>query len=103
MCDLPLWWNPCIHDLALLVSVASGGIFNVFQSREGTVFDERGLVAEQVKSVAKTLTGTRHDIDAFVKGQCSEFPSPNALERRLALLCSEATKHLDNETCYIHV
>ena len=103
MGDLPSWWNPCIHDLALLVSVASGGIFNVFQNREGTVFDERGVVEEQVKSFAKTLNGTRHDIDAYVKGQTSEFPSPNALERRLALLCSETTKHLNDDTCYIHL
>lgn len=103
MSDLPLWWNPCVHDLALLVSVASGGIFNVFQNREGTVFDKRGVIEEQVKSISKSVAGTRHDIDAFVEDNCADFPSPNVLERRLALLCSEATKHLNDETFYMHL
>lgn len=101
--NLPIWWNPRIHDLALLVSVAAGGIFNVFQDRLGTVFDKKGIVEEQVKAVAKSLPGTQDDIGEFMKVQCSEFPSPNVLERRLGLLCSEATKHLDDETCYDHL
>jgi len=102
---LPLWWNPSIHDLALLTSVASGGIFSVLASRQGTVFDKAtGVIGEQVRSLAKSsLSGSDEEIEKWIKAQCSNFPSANLLERRLALLCSEATKHLDNETRYDHL
>jgi hypothetical protein len=101
--DLPLWWNPQIHDLALLVYVATGGLFSLFLTREGTVFDSKGVVKDQVEAIAKQLLGSQDDIHEFVKVECSKFPSPNILERRLALLCAEATKFLDNETRYDHL
>jgi len=101
---LPLWWNPPIHDLALLVSVASGGIFSVLANRLGTVFDKRtGVIEEQIDSLAESLPGTDDEISRWSKVQCSRFPSANMLERRLSLICSEATKHLDDQTCYDHL
>lgn len=93
--DLPLWWNPTIHDVGLLLSVASGGLFSVLESRAGTVFDPDGqVVQEQLKSLGRHVN---------LQSCSAEFPSPNVLERRLALLCSEVTKDLDNETCYDHL
>jgi chromodomain-helicase-DNA-binding protein 7 len=104
MDHLPIWWNPRIHDLALLVTVASEGVFGVLSRRQGSVFDKNsGVIPEQVKSLSKSLSGSEEDMSEFVKATCAEFPSPRAIERRLALLCSEATKSLDDETCYYHL
>jgi len=101
---LPLWWNPPIHDLALLVSVASRGIFSVLVDKDGTVFDERtGVIEEQIESLAELLPGTDDEISHWSREQCSRFPSTNLLERRLSLICSEATKHLGSHMCYNHL
>merc|ERR1712232_714186 len=101
---LPLWWNPPIHDLALLVSVASKGIFSIISNKQGTVFDKQsGVIEEQINLLADSLSGSDDDINKWKKIQCSSFPTANMLERRLALLCSETTRHLDNETCYDHL
>eukprot|EP00547_Thalassionema_nitzschioides_P006181 CAMPEP_0194218418 /NCGR_PEP_ID=MMETSP0156-20130528/23714_1 /TAXON_ID=33649 /ORGANISM="Thalassionema nitzschioides, Strain L26-B" /LENGTH=2173 /DNA_ID=CAMNT_0038947761 /DNA_START=65 /DNA_END=6583 /DNA_ORIENTATION=- len=64
---LPLWWNPSIHDLALLVSVASGGIFSILANRQGTVFHkETGVIREQIRSLAESsLSGSDEDIDKW--------------------------------------
>jgi len=96
MHGLPLWWNPNIHDLGLLISVATSGIFGVVKSRENTVFAP-SVIERQVRIAAPSLP------DDWVESQVAIFPTANVLERRLALICSEATKHLDNDAFYCHI
>jgi hypothetical protein len=127
MSDLPLWWCPWIHDLAVLVHAATHGLFALFDNSSAlaasftnispvvlSVFGKEGI-QEHIRSVFVGgqnggrprlpqcyLSKADHDDDddpsdddsslqEWIEAQANEFPTPQVLERRLALICASLT------------
>lgn len=117
--DLPLWWCPWIHDLGLLVHAATRGLFaliNDVQQHEESLLKEmhsvfhpaaikrhlRSTFLQAQNNEAKTvLLSINHLVDeplpyqlnAWIEHHAHHFPSANAIERRLALICSHLSSH----------
>ncbi len=97
--DMPIWWCPWVHDRALLVQAASGGIFSVLKNRgEHPVFNSKTIENFLLAKLNETsITGLPvqntdpQKAAAWAKKHSNEFPSLFQLERRLAHLCSKAT------------
>lgn len=113
---LPMWWCPWIHDIALLVHAATGGLFSIVKDRHeniSSVFSHTAIVQSMnsifVAKATRTLPtsvveGSSADdpqdsIDLLAK----EFPSANTLERRLAILCAVAASSLPEEVRFDHL
>jgi len=95
---LPMWWNTT-HDLTLLVSVATSGIFglSIEENRSGTAF-ERSAIEQHLEHMMEGRSNIPESIQhRWIEQQADAFPSFFVLERRLAILCAEATKGLDCE------
>ncbi|GAX11583.1 chromodomain-helicase-DNA-binding protein 6 [Fistulifera solaris] len=98
---MPMWWCPWVHDTALLVQVASGGLFSILKHRtEHPIFNPKTIEDFVLAKLNKTsITGVRVPVQntdpqkaaAWTKKHSNEFPSLFQLERRLAHLCSKAT------------
>jgi hypothetical protein len=111
MNGLPVWWCPWIHDLALLIFVATRGIFAVFSEREDDIVFSRQAIVQHMYSnfVAEENVLPRsivdqsppEDVTTWIEHQANDFPSPNVLERRLALVCAHATADAENEDRYV--
>ena len=101
--EVPVWWCPWIHDLGLLVHTALHGL-------ESTVTElprlQRPYTEQHIRQVfvngrnpslprSFLNNASPDEINAWVKVHAEQFPTPNAIERRLALLCSELTKGTD--------
>jgi hypothetical protein len=106
MDDLPVWWCPEIHDLGLLVHAATCGLFLILgDCKAGItngVFCPRTIKQQLYETVvseskARMNNALSDDITAWVEEQVLQFPSANALERRVGSLCSQATAHLGND------
>lgn len=110
MGDLPIWWCPEVHDLGLLVHAATRGLFSILGDRKtgipNSVFCTETVkqhvyttfvLADEAKSKQMGNNAFTDDVSAWVEEQSLQFPSANALERRLGLLCSQATAHLGND------
>lgn len=106
--DMPVWWCPWIHDVALLVQAASDGLFSVVRSRDDhAIFSPKALQKYLHSSFVaneRTLPTSKHSppahITAWTERQASKFPSLNQLERRLAFLCSQATAGIESFVRY---
>jgi len=108
MDDLPVWWCPEIHDIALLVQAATRGLFSILTDRKRNgaagVFAP-DMIKQHVQTryipeaESKGLFGSASPVEvaAWLEDQMQQFPSANTLERRLALLCSVATSHLGDD------
>lgn len=108
--DLPLWWCPWVHDVALLVHAATNGLFSILQDRHNddstSVFSQSVIVSSMHSTfvsdgsaLPSTLVeqSSPDDPIEWVELHAKEFPSVNVLERRLAFLCSVATVPLQGE------
>ena len=103
--SMPVWWCPWIHDLALLVQAATGGLFSVIPNRaHHAIFSPKALqeylyssfVAEEQALPAFKQTPPEQ-VAAWTEQQAKKFPSLNQLERRMAFLCSRATAEVESE------
>jgi hypothetical protein len=102
--DMPVWWCPWIHDVALLAQAATDGLFSVLPARsEHALFSEKAVQQYLYSSfVAKgALPPARRTppekVTAWIQGQSRVFPSLYQIERRLAFLCSMSTARAENE------
>lgn len=113
MDGLPIWWCPWIHDLALLIFVATRGIFALFREREEDLVFSRQAIIQHMYSnfVAEENVLPRsivdqsppEDVTTWIEHQAHDFPTPNVLERRLALVCAHATVDIDSEDRYVDI
>lgn len=104
---MPVWWCPWIHDLALLVEAATGGLFSVVPTRgEHFIFSPEAIQRFQASSILGGRKGvcpakfTPSDQTRWIERQSHQFPTLNQLERRLAFLCSQATTDVDSDDRY---
>lgn len=102
MHELPFWWNPQVHDVALLLCAAKHGLFSVLHLRKTAnpnlpvkVF-AKDVVALHIRSIFtnetnKTLPEQVYKqkdlLDAWVVQQASIFPTWQVVERRIARIC----------------
>ena len=107
--DMPVWWSPIIHDIALLVQCATKGVFSVLRERnEHPIFSPastnnslRSFVSEgEFPSVNRA---PHEQVQLWIERQSADFPSLFQLERRLAFLCSRATAELESEARYDNI
>jgi hypothetical protein len=109
--DMPVWWSPNIHDVALLVQAASEGLFSVIPYRLHHAIFSPKAVQESLYSLFVTSQRAMHPINRtspeivaeWARTQSAVFPSLNQLERRLAFLCSSATAQVRHEARFENV
>ncbi|KAL7487630.1 hypothetical protein ACHAW6_013214 [Cyclotella cf. meneghiniana] len=107
--EVPVWWCPWIHDLGLLVHAAFYGL-------ESTIIElpclQRPYIEQHIREVfingknpclprCFLEKASEDELNTWVSVHVEQFPSPNVIERRLALLCAELTK--DTEVQYDNV
>ena len=110
---LPLWWCPWVHDVALLVHASTNGLFSIVQNHHNDlsagVFSRKAIVHTMYstffadeKMLPKTIVDQfeQDDANEWIKLHAKDFPTANVLERRLAFLCSQATKSDEGELRY---
>jgi len=109
---LPIWWCPWIHDLALLIYVATYGLFSIVldKANEKERFTEHAVFGtEALETHIRTIflegkDGLKpalpqcflnkislEEKEAWLQKQASHFPSAHVIERRLAFIASELT------------
>ncbi|KAL3787638.1 hypothetical protein HJC23_011786 [Cyclotella cryptica] len=107
--EVPVWWCPWIHDLGLLVHAAFYGL-------ESTIIElpclQRPFIEQHIREVfingenpclprCFLEKASENELNTWVSVHAEQFPTPNVIERRLALLCAELTR--DTEVQYDHV
>lgn len=111
MSGLPVWWCPWIHDAALLTHASTRGLFSILndidsESKAGPIFS-RTAILQHIRSslfadasTARSIQGASSpdESSAWIESYANEFPSLNAIERRLAFLCAKLTEDLENES-----
>jgi len=117
--ELPIWWCPWIHDLAVLINASTCGLFALFGegtprvhpalerifSQEGirqhirTLFESGRAMPQSYQSQARG----NHDMESWIEDQAREFPTPQVCEQRLASICFALTKGHEEEVLYDHV
>jgi len=109
--DMPIWWCPWVHDVALVIQSATGGLFSVIPGRSNhPVFSpptvQRFLESSVLgPSSADNNNGGNDEVAVaaqqqrrqWTERQSRKFPSLNQLERRLAFLCSRVTADVTSE------
>ena len=103
--DMPVWWCPWIHDIALLSQAATDGLFSILPNRsKHFLFSEKAVEQYLYSSFVANegaLPSARRTppdkVTEWIQSQSKLFPSVNQIERRLALLCSIATTQAENE------
>jgi hypothetical protein len=107
---LPLWWCPWVHDVALLAHAALNGLFSVVKDRRddvaGCAFSRQAIIQSMYSTYVADETAlpptiversVPDEVSDWIDLNAAEFPSVNTLERRLAFLCTEISKGLDEE------
>jgi hypothetical protein len=93
--EMPVWWCPWIHDIALLLHAASHGLFSLIRDRSDHSVFSKGAIETLLRAeVAKSDT---EETSKWCEQNAISFPSMYQVERRLGLLCGEATKDLSSE------
>uniref|UniRef100_A0A7R9ZJK7 Uncharacterized protein n=1 Tax=Craspedostauros australis TaxID=1486917 RepID=A0A7R9ZJK7_9STRA len=103
MHGLPAWWDPTLHDAALLLHTTTRGIFALVSDRDGR--DQGGAFHHKniVDHIESSFVGDNNcvpsviidscpsdDINSWVSNHAESFPSPSSIERRLVRICSQA-------------
>ena len=109
--EMPVWWCPWVHDVALLLHAATRGLFSLMVDRsEHEVFSTRAIetfLCTNCKPMTETVFGPTRNLSSETPSseqrlkwstqQSKTFPSLYQLERRLGLFCNELTTELQNE------
>ena len=109
---VPVWWCPWIHDLAILIHAAVHGLQSVTSElprlQQKCVEDHvRETFVTGVNGKSPALPGnvlrqaSEEELNAWVKMQAQEFPTPAVIEHRLALMCSQLTMNRNER--YDHI
>jgi SNF2 family DNA or RNA helicase len=105
---VPIWWDPMIHDIGLLVHAALYGLGSIttvstMQQRsieqhirkyfvEGTA-TAGGSVTQPY--LPKCLLASEDEINTWISSHAKQYPTFQIIEHRLALLCSHLTGGTD--------
>lgn len=108
---LPVWWSPCIHDIALLIQAATGGLFSILINRwSHPVFSPKALqdhlfmrLTHENSYIKENQYTVGSQAMSWTEHNAAAFPSLYQLERRLALLCSEATSGIQSENRFDYI
>jgi hypothetical protein len=101
--DMPVWWCPWVHDVGLLIQAASGGLFSILRSRNENIvlshqaiqqFVYSSFVADNEHALPSARQTPPDQVTEWTERQAAKFPSVNEIERRLSILCAEATTNL---------
>jgi hypothetical protein len=105
--EMPVWWCPWIHDVALMLHAATHGLLSIMKDRsEHEVFSTVAIEAflssnwkmsSDSTSLCPTINPSNEESSNWLKQQSKVFPSMYQLERRLGLFCSELTVDLEND------
>ena len=101
--NLPVWWCPWVHDVALLARASSNGLLAVMQDRgDDSVFSEHAI-AEFLRTSLENQPFPFADhlsspelLNEWIRYEAKKFPSLLQVERRLAFLCSKVTANAEN-------
>ncbi|KAL7473004.1 hypothetical protein ACHAXS_013390 [Conticribra weissflogii] len=102
MTGVPVWWCPWIHDLLLLVHAALLGLTSLVSELpvslhpliEKHIRDIfiNGVNGEKPALPSSFLNNSSNeDLEAWVQIHAKQYPTPNIIEHRLALICSQLT------------
>lgn len=108
MMGVPVWWCPWIHDLGILLHASVHGLISAFtefrvsqqSSIEQHIRDVFILGSDGKKPALPRSfldNATNKDLDAWVYTHLLQFPCPNTIEHRLAVICSELTKNTTSQ------
>jgi len=99
--DMPVWWCPWIHDIALVVQASTQGLFHVIPHRlEDIAFSPSAVQRTLQNSVlAKSVPMKipQEQFNTWAERESRKFPSLFQLERRMAFLSGKATVNVANE------
>jgi len=113
--DLPIWWNPMMHDLGLILCSAKFGLFGILslnrissikfptisparvfcidsieQHIRSTFFDEVQRHGKNRNGLPATFVEQHcNDVEEWISVQKNLFPSADVIERRIARVCSK--------------
>lgn len=106
---MPVWWTPCIHDLALIIGCAKYGFVNLDYLREDLSLPFRVKKIERhlryciqyetlsvIPVAVDALTTERDDLENWIRTSSQEFPEQRLLEMRLEKILEEVTRDLTN-------
>ena len=110
VCEMPIWWCPWVHDVALLLHASTHGLFSLMLNRsEHVIFSTSSIESFLLtKLTDDALIGTTRNVGrdqmlSWSKQQSMTFPSLYQLERRLGLFCSELTADLQSECRFDYI
>mmetsp|Transcript_14219 Transcript_14219/g.29472 ORF Transcript_14219/g.29472 Transcript_14219/m.29472 type:complete len:2502 (-) Transcript_14219:1540-9045(-) len=97
--ELPVWWCPWLHDIALIVQVATKGLFSITGTRnDHPIFAPAPVEAflrSSLTSSGSSLPGSNHTspakVDDWIWRESLKFPNLQQIERRLSLVCDIVT------------
>ena len=109
--DVPIWWDPSIHDLALFVCAAKYGLFAVLKLRNqnsvdslaSNIFSDDAITQHIRYSFLDTKQKTNNDsiipkqvqkdhptsVNAWIKVQAKSFPTAQIIEQRIVRICEQ--------------
>lgn len=100
--ELPFWWCPWTHDIALLVQAATKGLFSIIKTKnDHPVFSQRcveDFLRSALSSSGIELPGSDNyeKTNDWIRQECEQFPTMNQIERRLSFFCDLITSNATN-------
>ena len=111
--ELPVWWCPWIHDIALVVHAATNGLFSIISTRNNHPIFAKGHVEDFLRSalpqptdgsVPGSINSSQDTTDEWIREECEKFPLMNQIERRLSFFCDFVTsKATDSSDRYCNL
>ena len=114
MKDMPLWWCPWTHDIALMVHVARFGLFSILVDIKndkklqqlGSVFAFDNIKSVVTETLLEGINGQRplipkhvlntlsnDELDDLITYHSNQFPSARVIECRLCFICGQLTQN----------
>lgn len=96
---MPVWWQPEVHDTALLMEASRKGLFSVLRNRDDSQeFSKNSIQQTLLRTLNESnLSGSSPSLLAISNNEACKFPTMFQLERRLAYLCALATEKLSDD------
>jgi hypothetical protein len=109
--EMPIWWCPWIHDIALLLHSATNGLLSLIRGRtDHPIFSTRAIenflhskVASDKSMFHITDNLDNENVTNWCERQATTFPTLYQLERRLGLFCSELTVDVSDERRFDYI
>ena len=102
--ELPVWWCPWVHDIALVVHAATNGIFSIVSMRDEHPIFAPGSIEVFLRSSLPPTGGalpgsgsaSREQADEWITKNSQNFPAMSQIERRLSFFCDYVTSKTSN-------